>query len=76
MPKLPNFCDLWLNPKQGTDAALAQAFCHVIIKEFYLKSQSDYFQDYAKRYTDLPMLVVLEEKDDKFKAGRFYGHLT
>ena len=74
--EIAKLCDLWLNPKQGTDAALAQAFCHVIIKEFYLKSQSDYFQDYAKRYTDLPMLVVLEEKDDKFKAGRFYGHLT
>ena len=69
--EIAKLCDLWLNPKQGTDAALAQAFCHVIIKEFYLKSQSDYFQDYAKRYTDLPMLVVLEEKDDKFKAGRF-----
>ncbi len=32
--------DLWLNPKQGTDAALAQAFCHVILKEFYIKTIS------------------------------------
>ena len=27
--------DLWLHPKQGTDAALAMAMGHVILKEFY-----------------------------------------
>jgi nitrate reductase alpha subunit len=39
--------DLWLNPKQGTDAALAQAFNHVIFKEFHLDKPSAYFTDYA-----------------------------
>ncbi|MDO8698470.1 MAG: molybdopterin-dependent oxidoreductase, partial [Pseudomonas sp.] len=53
--------DLWLNPKQGTDAALAQAFNHVIFKEFHLDKPSAYFKDYAKRYTDLPILVLLKE---------------
>ena len=36
--------DLWLNPKQGTDAALAMAFGHVILEEFHLEKPSQYFQ--------------------------------
>jgi nitrate reductase alpha subunit len=28
--------DLWLHPKQGTDAALAMAMGHVILREFHL----------------------------------------
>jgi nitrate reductase alpha subunit len=54
--------DLWLHPKQGTDAALAMAMGHVILKEFYIDRRSAYFDDYARRYTDLPMLVMLKEQ--------------
>ena len=58
--------DLWMHPKQGTDAAVAMAMGHVILKEFYFKDggkgRSSYFDDYARRYTDLPLLVVLKEK--------------
>ena len=53
--------DIWLHPKQGTDAALAMAMGHVILKEFYVERRAAYFDDYARRYTDLPMLVVLRE---------------
>ena len=57
--------DLWLHPKQGTDAAVAMAMGHVILKEFYFpdgdKQRSSYFDDYARRYTDLPMLVMLKD---------------
>lgn len=53
--------DLWLHPKQGTDAAMAMAMGHVILKEFYFDKRSAYFDDYARRYTDLPMLVTLKE---------------
>jgi nitrate reductase alpha subunit len=53
--------DLWLHPKQGTDAAMAMAMGHVILKEFYFDRRSAYFDDYARRYTDLPMLVTLRE---------------
>ena len=59
--------DLWLHPKQGTDAAVAMAMGHVILKDFYFgdpssggKPRSPYFDDYARRYTDLPMLVMLK----------------
>ena len=50
-----------MHPKQGTDAALAMAMGHVILKEFYFDRRSAYFDDYARRYTDLPMLVMLKE---------------
>jgi len=53
--------DQWLHPKQGTDAALAMAMGHVALKEFYFERLSPYFADYARRYTDLPMLVLLRE---------------
>ncbi|MDH4294445.1 MAG: molybdopterin-dependent oxidoreductase, partial [Betaproteobacteria bacterium] len=54
--------DIWLHPKQGTDAAVAMAMGHVIMKEFYFDKRSEYFDDYARRYTDLPMLVTLREQ--------------
>jgi len=53
--------DIWLHPKQGTDAALAMAMGHVALNEFYFKQRSPYFDNYARRYTDLPMLVMLKE---------------
>ncbi len=60
--EVSKLADLWLHPKQGTDAALAMALGHVILKEFYFDRRSAYFDDYARRYTDLPLLVLLEEK--------------
>ncbi|MCW5667701.1 MAG: nitrate reductase subunit alpha [Piscinibacter sp.] len=60
--EISKLCDLWLHPKQGTDAALAMAMGHVILKEFYVDRRSAYFDDYARRYTDLPMLVLLKEQ--------------
>ncbi|PIO96143.1 nitrate reductase subunit alpha [Pleomorphomonas carboxyditropha] len=57
------FADIWLAPKQGTDAALALAMGHVILREFHLDRRVDYFDDYTRRYTDMPFLVRMEEKD-------------
>ena len=65
------FGDVWLNAKQGTDAALAQAFGHVILREFHLDQQVPYFTDYTRKYSDFPMLVKLEQKGDQLVAGRF-----
>ncbi|MBW2597204.1 MAG: nitrate reductase subunit alpha, partial [Deltaproteobacteria bacterium] len=65
------FADTWLPAKAGTDAALAMAMTHVIIKEFYIERQIDYFTEYAKSYTDLPFLVVLDSYRNKHVAGRF-----
>ena len=60
--EVAKLADLWMHPKQGTDAAVAMAMGHVILKEFYFNKRSSYFDDYARRYTDLPLLVVLEDK--------------
>ena len=65
------FGDVWLNAKQGTDAALAMAFGHVILREFHLDRQSEYFTDYCRKYSDFPMLVRLDEKDGQLVPGRF-----
>ncbi|MCZ8166578.1 nitrate reductase subunit alpha [Silanimonas sp.] len=56
--------DHWLHPKQGTDAALSQAFGHVILKEFHVDNPSQYFTDYCRQYSDMPMLVRLEKRAD------------
>ncbi|WP_130618415.1 nitrate reductase subunit alpha [Dyella amyloliquefaciens] len=59
--EMVKFGDIWLAPKQGTDAALAMAMGHVVLKEFHATGKSTYFRDYAKRYTDMPMLVTLKQ---------------
>jgi nitrate reductase alpha subunit len=65
------FADIWLHPKQGTDAALAMAMGHVIMKEFHIERPSSYFSRYAREKTDLPMLVLLEDRGRFHAGGRF-----
>jgi nitrate reductase alpha subunit len=65
------FGDVWLNAKQGTDAALAMAFGHVILREYHLDRQVEYFEEYCRKYSDFPMLVKLDEKNGRFVPGRF-----
>lgn len=60
--EISKLADIWLHPKQGTDAAIAMAMGHVILKEFYFEKRSSYFDDYARRYTDLPMIVRLKKQ--------------
>ncbi|HML27302.1 MAG TPA: nitrate reductase subunit alpha [Hyphomicrobium sp.] len=64
------FADIWLNPKQGTDAALALAMGHVILREYYLDRTVPYFDDYARKYTDLPFLVRLSERGGRLVPER------
>ena len=64
------FSDIWLHPKQGTDAALAMAMGHVILREFHLDRQAEYFEDYCRKYTDMPNLVRLVEKNGHFVPDR------
>jgi nitrate reductase alpha subunit len=66
------FADEWLAPHPGTDAALAMSMGHVILKEFFVDSTTDYFRDYVTQYTDLPFLVELTEREDgAFRPGKF-----
>jgi nitrate reductase alpha subunit len=69
--EVSKLADLWLHPKQGTDAALAMAMGHVILREFHVDRQAPYFADYARRYTDLPLLVRLVKRGNQYVADRF-----
>ncbi len=64
------FSDMWLNPKAGTDAALAMAMGHVILREYHLDRQAPYFEDYCRKYTDMPMLVRLVKKNGHYIPER------
>ena len=65
------FADDWLAAQPGTDGALALAMAHVIVREFFVERETPYFADYARRFTDLPFLVRLEEREDAHVAGAF-----
>ncbi len=65
------FGDIWLHPKQGTDAALAMAMGHVILSEYHAKDKSEYFREYCRQYSDLPMLVRLVKQGDRLVPDRF-----
>jgi nitrate reductase / nitrite oxidoreductase, alpha subunit len=65
------FADLWMAPKQGTDSALAMAMGHVILKEFHVDRQAEYFRDYCRKYSDMPMLVRLVKRGDAYVPERF-----
>lgn len=75
------FADEWLPAQAGTDAALAMAMGHVILKENFVDRQVSFFTDYVKHYTDLTMLVRLEPHPDghglvptKFLTARDLSH--
>ena len=66
------FADEWLPAQPGTDGALAMAMGHVILKEFFVDRQVDYFTNYVKRYTDLPFLITLTPAaDGSHLPGKF-----
>ncbi|MCB1414324.1 MAG: nitrate reductase subunit alpha [Xanthobacteraceae bacterium] len=65
------FADMWMSPKQGTDSAVAMAMGHVILREFHIDKKTDYFDDYMRRYTDMPMLVRLVKQGDGYVPDRF-----
>ena len=70
------FADEWVTCDPGTDGALAMAMGHVILKEYFVDSTVDFFEQYNKQYTDLPFLVTLEEDGDAtgataYRPGKF-----
>ena len=64
------FADAWLPVEQGHDGAFWMAVNHVILNEFYADRQVPFFEEYARKYTDLPFLVKLTEKDGALRPGR------
>ncbi len=65
------FADTWLPAKAGTDAALGMAMTHVVLKEFFIDRQSEYFTGYVKLFTDLPFSVLVTKDGDHYVSGKF-----
>ena len=65
------FADEWMSPHPGTDGALGMAMGHVILKEFFIERQVPRFVDYVKKFSDLPFLVTLREKDGAYVPDKF-----
>ena len=65
------FADEWVAPHPGTDGALGMAMGHVILKEFFIEKETPRFTNYVKKYTDLPYLVSLREKDGAWIPDKF-----
>ncbi|WP_416563292.1 nitrate reductase subunit alpha [Nocardia testacea] len=58
------FADEWVAARPGTDAALAMAMGHVVLREFFVERETPRFLDYVRKYTDLPFLITLEDGAD------------
>ncbi len=65
------FADEWMPAQAGTDAALAMAMGHVILKENFVDRQVPFFTEYVSQYTDLPFLIKLEEHEGSWVPGKF-----
>ncbi len=65
------FADEWMAPHPGTDGALAMAMGHVVLKEFFIERQVPRFIDYVKKYSDLPFLISLKERDGAWVPDKF-----
>ncbi|WP_042355432.1 nitrate reductase subunit alpha [Bacillus rubiinfantis] len=65
------FADNWLNCQAGMDGALGMAMTHVILKEFYVDKQTEYFSKYVKKFTDMPFLIKLKKHGDSYISSTF-----
>jgi nitrate reductase alpha subunit len=66
------FADEWLPAQAGTDAALAMAMGHVVLKENFVDRRVPFFEDYVGTYTDLPFLIRIDRDErGRAKVGKF-----
>jgi nitrate reductase / nitrite oxidoreductase, alpha subunit len=65
------FADTWLPAQPGTDGAMAMAMGHVVLREFLVDRPVPFFVDFVSRYTDLPFLVTLSERDGAYVPSKF-----
>jgi nitrate reductase alpha subunit len=59
--QVAKYADWWIPSSPGQDTAFWLAVDHVLLTEFYRDRQVDYFEGYARQYTDLPFLVEIED---------------
>ncbi len=68
--QVAKYADEFIPLNAGQDGAWWMAVGHVVLKEFHHERQIPQFLDYNKRYTDMPMLVEIVEKDGIMRAGQ------
>jgi len=69
--QVSKFADSWLPVARGHDGAFWMAVNHVILKEFYFERKTPYFEEYARKFTDLPFLVKLKQDGKSWIPGDF-----
>ena len=71
-PPRPASWNLALRPEATSFpwAHMPEPMGHVILREFYLDRQVQYFADYGRQYTDMPMPVRLVERGDTLVPDR------
>ena len=72
-PDYAEYCkasDLWMPVNPGSDTAAFLAMGHVALKEFYIDKQDPYFSEYSRKYTDLPILVMLRQHGEGYVSDR------
>ena len=68
--QVAKYSDWWIPVHAGQDGAFWMAVNHVILTEYYVKKQTPSFNAYIKQYTDSPYLVVLDQGENGYEAGR------
>ena len=68
--EMSRYADEWIGLNAGQDGAWWMAVNHVLMKEFHHEQKVPYFLEYAKKYTDAPYLVELNQHHGKWQAGR------
>ena len=64
--------DEWVPIHQGQDGAFWMAVGHVILKEYHVDRQVDYFDRYLKQYSDSGFVVELETAEDgRYRPGAY-----
>jgi len=65
--QVAKYADWWIPSNPGQDTAFWLAVDHVLLSEFYRDRKVEYFEGYARQYTDMPFLVQIENG----RAGRY-----
>jgi nitrate reductase alpha subunit len=65
--QVAKYADWWIPCHPGQDTAFWLAVNHVLLTELYRDREVDYFQSYARQYTDLPFLIEIKDG----KSGKY-----
>ncbi len=68
--QVAKYADEYIPINAGQDGAWWMAVGHVLMKEFHHEKQTPEFLAYTKKYTDLPLIVELVEKDGAYQPGQ------